>query len=198
MNDESKRLQEMLERATAPGDEMPADLDAETKSLREGWLALGKLLEDAQFASGRSLDSWRVTPRSASRRWPLALVAAVAASLLLAVGLTLVSRLMDRPGTAQPNPPTMARDDHPASDPGLKSATAVAQSPNTEHQTQEPETQTLNNSDLAWDNSLDEEIETVARAAALARQDWYAGAGNWRSVERGLDEIKKDIEDGTL
>jgi hypothetical protein len=36
----------MLERATAPGDDMPADLDPETASLREGWLALGELLED--------------------------------------------------------------------------------------------------------------------------------------------------------
>jgi hypothetical protein len=38
----------------------------------------------------------------------------------------------------------------------------------------------------------------VAQAAALVHEDWYAQAGTLNAIGRGLDEIKKDIEDGTL
>ncbi len=127
MNDESKRLQEILERATASGDQMPADLDAETSSLREGWLALGKLLEDAQVASGQSLDRWQVTLRPAPQRWRLAVVAAVAASLLVAAGLTLAYRLLDGANAVQPSAPTLAQDDQPAAGPRVDAPEAVAQ-----------------------------------------------------------------------
>lgn len=198
MNDQSRRLQEMLERATAAGNDMPADLDAETASLREGWLALGELLEAAQPASGQSLENWKVTVRPAPRRWPLALVAAIAVSVLLAIGLTLAYRMRDGSSTPQPNPPAMARDDRSATGSGAGSSRAVARALPSAARTPNAEQRTLNRSDLAWENSLDEEIEAVSQAAALVRQDWYAGVGHWSAIERGFEEIKKDIEDGTL
>ena len=77
MNDETRKLEEMLERATAPGDQMPGDLDAETSSLREGWLALSKLLEDAQVGSEQPLNRWQVTLRPSPRRWRLAVAVVV-------------------------------------------------------------------------------------------------------------------------
>ena len=52
--------------------------------------------------------------------------------------------------------------------------------------------------ELEWDDSLDEQITTLAQAAAFAHDDWYAQAGKLNAIGRGLDEIKKDIEDGTL
>jgi hypothetical protein len=45
MNDETKKLRQIVERATAVGDRIPADLDAETASLRKTWLELGNLIE---------------------------------------------------------------------------------------------------------------------------------------------------------
>ena len=54
MNDETEKLQEMLERATAPGPQLSAGLDPETASLRATWLALGRLLEDVQPSARRS------------------------------------------------------------------------------------------------------------------------------------------------
>ena len=60
MNDEQGRLQESLERATAWGGDMPADLDAESAGLREGWLALGKL-------AGRRRSSVRCCRRKSGR-----------------------------------------------------------------------------------------------------------------------------------
>lgn len=196
MNDESRRLQEMLERATAPGDEMPADLDAETASLREGWLALGKLLDDPQFASGEPLDRWQLTPRPAPQRWRLGVAVAIAASLLIAAGLTLAYRLLDGSNAGQPSVPGLARDDQSTTDSSVDTSQAVVQAPIP--QSLNPEPQTPNSGYLAWDDSLDAEIAAVSQAAALVHDDWYAQAGGLSAIERGLDQIKQDIKDGTL
>ncbi len=195
MNDEAERLQEMLERATAPGNEVPEDLDAETASLREGWLAFGKLLADAQPTAGEPRENWKVTSRPVQRWRSLGLAIAVAASLLIAVGLAAVYRLWDGSSGTQPNPPTIARDDS-------MSAGTVANAPESLAQPEAEVRQDLPIAavpdELKWDDSLDEQITAVAQAAALASVDWYAQTGNLSAIERGLDEIKKDIQDGTL
>ena len=195
MNDETKRLREILERATAPGDEVPEDLDAETASLREGWLAFGRLLTEAQPTAGEPWEDWKVTPRPAQRRRFLGLAIAVAASLLIAAGLTMAYRLRDGSSGVQPNPPTIAQDDRVPAGIVEKTPEAIPQ----------PEAEVRQNlqiaavpDELKWDDSLDEQITAVAQATALAREGWYAQAGNVSAIERGLDEIKKDIQDGTL
>jgi len=195
VNDETKRLREILERATALGDEVPEDLDAETASLREGWLAFGRLLTEAQPTAGEPWENWKVTPRPTQRRRFLGLAIAVAASLLIAAGLTMAYRLRDGSSGVQPNPPTIAQDD-------LAPAGIVEKTPDASPQ---PEAEVRQNlqiaavpDELEWDDSLDEQITAVAQATALAREGWYAQAGNVSAIERGLDEIKKDIQDGTL
>jgi hypothetical protein len=144
------------------------------------------------------LDRWQVTLRPAPQRWRLAVAAAVAASLLVAAGLTLAYRLLDGSNAVQPSAPTLAQDDQPAAGPRVDAPEAVAQTPNPESGTSNTGPQTANTNALAWDDSLDDEITVVAQAAALVREDWYARAGGLSAIERGLDQIKKDIEDGTL
>lgn len=195
MNDETKRLQEILERATAPGDEVPEDLDAETASLREGWLAFGKLLAEAQPTAGEPWESWKVTPRPVQQRRFLGLAIAVAASLLIAAGLTIAYRLRDGSSGVQPNPPTIAQDDRvPAAT--VKETPRVVAQPDAEVR-QDLQIAAVPD-ELKWDDSFDEQITVVAQAAALVHEDWYVQAGKLNAIGRGLDEIKKDIEDGTL
>lgn len=57
MNEEPNKLREIVERATAPGKRIPGDLDAETASLRRGWLELGRLIEDDVQSGGRHNDT---------------------------------------------------------------------------------------------------------------------------------------------
>lgn len=203
MNDETKRLQEMLERATAPGDELPEDLDAQTAALRESWLALSKLLTDAQSATSEPWEDWLVTPRP-TRHWrPVRWAIAVAASLLIAAGLAVAYRLQNGGDGVRPNPPTIARDIHapatvveqtPATVVEALPATAVA--PAAEIR---PDTQLAAGSDeFEWDDTLDDQITTLAQATALVHEDWYAQAGKLNALGQALDEVKKDIEDGTL
>ena len=195
MNGETKRLQEILERATAPGDELPADLDAETASLREGWLAFGKLLAEAQPTVGEPGENWKVTPRPVQRWRSLGLAVAVAASLLIAAGLTIAYGLRDDSSRIQPNPPAIAQDDRVQAEIVEETPGAIAQ-PETEVQ-QDLQIAAVSD-ELEWDDSLDEQITTLAQAAAFAHDDWYAQAGKLNAIGRGLDEIKKDMEDGTL
>jgi hypothetical protein len=195
VNDETQRLQEILERATAPGDEVPEDLDAETAALREGWLTFGKLLAEAQPTAGEPWENWTVTPRPVQRWLSLGLVIAVAASLLIAAGLTIAYRSLDDSSGVQPNPPAIAQDDRVPAEIVEETPEAIAQ-PETEVQ---QDLQFADVSDeLEWDDSLDEQITTLAQAAAFAHDDWYAQAGKLNAIGRGLDAIKKDIEDGTL
>jgi hypothetical protein len=195
VNDETKRLQEILERATAPGDEVPEDLDAETAALREGWLAFGKLLAEAQPTAGEPWESWKVTPRPVQHGRTLRMVIAVAALLLIAVGLTLAYRLFDGSSGIQPNPPTIAQDDRVPAE-IVEETPAVSPQPDIEVR-QDLQIAAVPD-ELEWDDSLDEQITTLAQAAALVHDDWYAQAGKLNAIGRGLDEIKKDIEDGTL
>ena len=200
MNDETKRLQEILERATAPGDAMPADLDPETSSLREGWLAFGKLLQADQPAADRPWETWQVAPRPPRRWQPWVLAVAVAASLLIAAGLTIAYRLRDGSNGLQPNPPAIAHDQRSPSRatkdvPEIAVPGAVRQ-PEIELG-QAPQVAAVPE-ELKWDNTLDEQLSAVAQAAALMHEDWYAQAGSLSAIQRGLDEIKKDIDDGTL
>lgn len=195
MNDETKKRQEMLERATAPSHEVPEDLDAETASLREGWLAFGRLLTEAQPAAGEPWENWKVTPRPVQRRRFLGLAIAVAASLLIAAGLTMAYRLRDGSSEVLPNPPTIAQDNRV---PAGTVEEAPAAIPQPEAEVRQDLQIAVVPDELEWDDSLDEQITTVAQAAALAREDWYAQAGTFNVIGRGLDEIRKDIEDGTL
>jgi len=195
VNDETERLKERLECATAPGQEVPEDLDAETASLREGWLAFGKLLTETQPTVGEPWQNWKVAPRPVQRRRFLGFAIAVAALLLIAAGLTMVYRLGDGSNGVLPNPPTIARDNRvPA---GTVEEVPTA-SPQPEAEIRQDLQVAAALDELEWDDSLDEQITAVAQATALASVDWYAPTGNLSAIERGLDEIKKDIQDGTL
>ncbi len=203
MNDDTKRLQEMLERATAPGDALPEDLDAETAALREGWLALSKLLTDAQSGTSEPWENWLVTPRP-TRHWrPIRWALAVAASLLIVAGLAVAYRLQNGGDGVRPNSPAIARDAHtPATVAEPTPATVVEPTPATvaaPAAEARPDTQLAAGSDgFEWDDTLDAQITTLAQATALVHEDWYAQAGKLNALGQALDEVKKDIEDGTL
>jgi hypothetical protein len=195
VSEETKKLQEMLERATAPGEQMPGDWDAETSSLRDSWLTLSRLLEDATPADSKPGEPWKVTPRPARRRRPLAWAVAVAASLLIAAGLTIAYRQVDPPSGVQVAPPVLAQVD-PAPPRAVEAAPDAVAPVDREPGPEIPIAAVSDEFD--WDSSLDDEITAVAQAAVWVRSDWYAQAVGFSAVEHGLDEIKKDIEDSTL
>lgn len=191
MNDEARELQRRLELATAAEcppdaslDTETASLDGETESLREGWLALGQLLEAAQPALDRPLKLQRPAPKRASR-WSKA--AAMAASLVIGVTLawSLIAKMAvdpTQPGreiavegddskTQQPAPNDIEAEDIEPSDPS---------------------------DELDWDDSLDDRIALVSQEIIRVQGDWYCLDDAFGPLRDGIDQIEQEIEDDTL
>lgn len=178
MSDELERLQHQLEQATAPECPPHARPDAETGSLREGWLALGQLLEATRPALEEPLQ-WRPIPRRTLRpRWALQAVAAAAA---LVVAATLVWSLMalGRPGGPPPR----------------KTAAVDRKQPDAARS--QPES-TPDTEPLEWGDSLDEQIVLAGQEIMSAGQDWYHLDDAFGPVRDGLEQVAEDIDNSTL
>ena len=182
MNDRTHELERRLQQATAP--EGPPDksmdtasMDAETASLREGWLAFGQLLEAAQPMSDASaleelLPSPQAAPGKASSRWKASLAAALAASLV--IGATLAWNLMSK------------RADIAVED--------------TDNKTPQPAPIIAEDTvdELQWDDSLDDRLALVSQEIMRVEGDWDCLDDAFSPAWKGIDQVDQDIEEGTL
>lgn len=193
MSDDTKKLEEQLEKATAPGDTLDAVLDAETTSLREGWLALDRLIEAAQPSSARRPElQFPAQPQpskngkhAAAKK--LAALATLAASLLVAALLTwsfVAGRQDQKIVKDQPN---------------------EAQSPATVEKVPAPvlvqDEQTSGDSsgeDLDWDASLDGEIAAAGQEMLRIQSDWYASDDTSSAIYYRMQQMRQDLGDNTL
>ncbi len=198
----------------ASGGETPTALDPETSALRKSWLQLCQLIENdacddkpigLPHATGQpQLIAELVEPLNAviapieRRRKPRRsrwLVAALAASLLVAVGVIAALKIFDDlNGARRGNPALIAHDRNPSSDqtahgttPSLKK-TPVAM----------PEQELAAIDHLQWGDSVDDEITAVGRATALVRQDWYVQSGGIGAVETGINALERELDQGPL
>jgi len=195
VNDRTNDLERRLQQATAP--ECPSPelmdtelIDAETASLREGWLALGQLIEAAQPMSDASaleglLPSPQAAPCKASPRWKASLAAALAASLV--IGATLAWNFMSK-RTEIPSLPTrdIAVEDTEREAPQplpIVEENAVAENPIDE---------------LQWDDSLDDQLALVSREIMRIEGDWDCLDDAFSPAWEGIDQIEQDIEEDTL
>ena len=173
MSDELRELQRRLEEATAAAPPPAAELDAETRELREGWLALGQLLEAAHPAGETPVVLPPMPRRSAGRRWKLAAVAALAASLVVVATLAWMLRETGQKGQI-------------ASPEVKQPAPTVAQ--------KEGEVEQLD-----WDDTLDDHIAMAGRELVLCiQEDWRHVDETFSPLNEGLQEIRQEIEDSTL
>lgn len=202
--DELQRLQQATA-ADAPAD-VPGDTpcDAETASLREGWLALGQLIEAAEPSARPLVLAEPLEQPARVLRWQLA-AAALAASLI--VGGTLVwtslrnrpsdvsaspSRQIALPGTnpAAPVPTLATPHDSPATD-AVRTAAVAAADTVTGGGTVEEDL-------LSWEDPLDDEIALVSREVILMRQDSYRLDNAYDPVRSGIEQIEQEFDDNTL
>jgi len=205
MNDETNKLREIVERATATpridDDNVPQDLDAETLALRSGWLQLGKLIEE-EVKSGaghiciheRCAAKRPAVVRRGQAGWSL-WIAVSAASLLVALGIAFAMQFFGGPHQPQKNLPPIAGSDAPPKQPA---APGVAHTPAPPRASQ-PNPHIAKASDhLQWGDSVDEEISAVGEATIYAKQDVFAQSSGVLEIETGLDELTKEVEQGSL
>ena len=168
MNDELSRLQRQMEEATAADCGPDCPHDTETASLRQGWLAFGELLEAAQPMADEPLQLRPMPRRTARSRRLAAGIAAVAASVVVAV--TLAWSLLGPKQPADPSTPA-----------GGAVASGAAQT-----------------DELDWDDSLDQQIVQAGQQMVRIQQDWYRPDDAFGSVHDGLEQMEKDIDDNLL
>ena len=179
MNQDFYKSAENLEKATAPGDKIDASLDAETASLREGWLALGKLLETAEAETqGPPVLHYSNIEDSPRRRWQFGLkqmvvLAALAASLLIAAAAGLSLLRNDKEIIKQTTEAEIARHD------------AKLQ-------------ESIVNNGLDWDDSLDTEIAAAGSEMQRIQTDWYASTDSAAAIYYRLNAIQQDLNENTL
>ena len=177
MSDEL-RLQKMLEEATAPGSGVPEGLDAETSSLREAWLALGRTLAAAEVAAGPPRELLQLPPTHTHRSWTIVAMFALAAALLI-----LASAFTLRGGSnlakQQPNESGAGAG---SIDPSLA--------------TQQPSTTLLEG--WEWDAAIDSEISSTARGMVWFGQDSRASSDAFPLTGQEILEIQADINDSTF
>jgi len=175
VSDQPSELQRRLELATAADLPPNATLDDETASLREGWLALGKLLETSQPMCGE-LPRLRPVRRPTDHDafWEPTGVAMLAASLVIALTLALALIGVKAPG-------------------GLSTPPYLAVSPNVEQSLPEQAAD-----ELVWDDSLDEHLALVGREIVRIEQDWYCLDDAFYPVQFGLQQVEDDIGNNTL
>ncbi len=185
MNDELDRLKRQLERATASECPTAGSLDAETASLREGWLALGELLEAVEPPVAEPVKL--PEPAQPGRRTGRKAVGIAALAVSLLVGLTLAGKWIraNRPG----GPPTRSH----TSLPEIVRADAEQFNANAEP---------LETASLAdwgeWDDPLDQQIASVAQEVVRIQQDWDQVDGAFGLLYVGMEEMAEELEQSPL
>lgn len=187
---DDERLHEMLKRATATGLEVPVDLDAETASLREAWLSLGRKLAAAETVAPAPREWLSRTPPRERAIWPQLVLLATAASLLIIVGAALLRyrgpNLVENTGPR----PAGANSQADAADPPVMVAGGKKSSETTKAE--------KSSSYWEWDEQLDSEIDEVAQAATWREAQGPGYSDAYLTIGQDILRMQEDVNDGTF
>jgi hypothetical protein len=213
VNDEMRELQARLEKATArPGDGQD-DLDAETAALREGWLALGQVLDSAEAGLEPSFEKrcrekteTGSLPRADSSTLPpdgsepvsvsarlsrvrlLPLLIAAAAVVLVAVTIAWQLRDTRYSESGVPAPGEIAKTTR-------KPSVPKSQEPGVPAPKDKPAAVPSSEVEIAWDDPLDSEIASVGQAVMRVEQDWNTLADASTAVQYQLQQMADEFGD---
>lgn len=201
MNEELKELQRRIELATTAGD-LPEDaLDMKTRSLREGWLALGRLLEeDDAFATEPMPEFWKMPPAAPQRRFSRrALVTALAVSLLACSVAAWAWRERQPAKSPSPTPEQTAEIVPRAVEPRPTPVPVIAPPTQLREAVAEKKPSLpANANEPQWDDSLDDQITQVGQEVVRYQQDWLVQAAGLTAIQQGLEKAQEDTNGNSL
>lgn len=199
MNDELNQLERRLEQATSRQLPAGASLDSETASLREGWLALGHLLEAAEAASGPAAPLQPAPPSRPRRSWKvLGFVAAAAASLLVAGVLAWELFPGQDSGEHAIKTPVGSKSLEPAEPSRVREKTLVTPSGDLALASKTPANAAKTAKDTSWDGTVDESITKAYRELIRIEQDWTGFNGMSEPVSTKLEEMGQELAKNTI
>ncbi len=189
MSDEMNKLQRQMEHATTRDVKPETRLDAETSSLQDAWLGFSQLLE----SSGVEIDEAKLVAHAVADqsndevqrsthwgRWMLAVVGALAASVVIGVGVVwLLAPTFD---VAAPQTPSSSDVDNKTDD------DTVPQSDD-----ELPRT----NSMMAWDNDIDSDIVYFQQRLVSLRET-QAGDRRLDTLYEKIDRLGREFEENSL
>jgi len=178
MSEELEKLHRLLDRATAAEDVAESEIDGETASLREAWIAFGRLLEAAEPPAETALGSLPLPPRRPRRRiWPAA--GLLAASLLLCAVAMWRLQSTSRPQNASPLPVQTASTGVKQAAPAKEEQQPAASAPQ-------------------WDDSFDEQVTQLGRQVLDVQQGSFAWADSGAAVQAKIERLQQDFKDNGL
>jgi hypothetical protein len=185
MNPTQNELLRRLEWATSQDDSLPLEArDSETVQMREGWLALTRLLAaaESEIDSANLVPPVRPAPAPRQRRIVLAL--AVAASFLLAVPI-LHWLTTNRSGSHLSSP--QARNvPRMASEPVVDGAASGLPAPLTR------------DDETLWEDDVDEQLATAQNNLFRLRWDPAGDQAIFNTLQLQLQQIRSEIDAGSL
>jgi hypothetical protein len=208
-SNDSARLLDLLNRATAPADEASNVLDAEAASLLRGWLALGRLIEGDQRAGGaaegndvepirQARQHSRIDSPAPAAVWFPWLIAAVAASVLIAASVTMIIRRFGGGADVRLNPQQIAQGDGPRNNasgsPLLTQAAPTPDNSSAQHRSGAGASAPVGR--WQWGDTVDDDITAVSQATLVAQQDWYAQSSRVGAIQSGLYELESEMDQG--
>jgi hypothetical protein len=205
MSDEMSKLERTLQRATAlqgvkGAQSAPqSEADPQEATLREAWLAFGRLL-DAAAASAppqRPLtlpECPRAVSRAARRRrrlWATVSIVVAASLLIVAVAVETSKRAAQKPIASRPPQKTIPASAAvlPAPAKTKPSAGASALAADVHQSASLAKTS-------SWDDAVDTQITQVGRQMALVEQDWRAQADSLDMVQYRLKSVEQEVSEG--
>jgi hypothetical protein len=188
MKDDLEQSLRALEEATAIGDRPTEQLDAETASLREAWLAFGEMLEAAQSPAYVSpiLPEERpglmAAPRHGRRRWQRLLAAGLLAASLLVAAATIwtVSGPERQEKRAGAPTQTVKTTNHGAPTPKRRAeSTSTANVPQ-------------------WDDSLDEQFEQLSWQMLCVQENQAFRTDAFGRAQYRLEQLRETVQADSL
>ena len=181
MNESTEQLLAKLEQATAP--ETPEPLGDETATLRESWLALGKLLDAADLESAQLPARPQRTRRAGL---PPGFIAALAASLLVALAAWAI--LKRGSNLIEPKQEVAVPTELPA--PALD-ITEVAEAPRADESDDAVD-------EFSWDDSFDEQLAATSQAIRSVQADWTGGDRRYSVLLDQFEQFDAELSEGSL
>jgi len=192
MTDDLRELEAQLEQATRRGSDLGDNLPPETAALRAGWLALEGLLDAAQTETQLPLSQLPPAPARHFRRVLVAAVAALAASVLIAATMTTYFRNVGPIRGSISESSGIASNGGDASEPQRQQVVFV------EPKQEEPDQAVGGNGEIAWDDSLDDEVESVRQAFRHTQHEDFALASAASDVQYQLELLQIELDESSL